>query len=93
MTRKVLKSITLEFEDGTTHRLEGHVLHAPKSGVLFWGDHAVENILGPFYDAHPELPPDSEMVMGLWNTPNEAGELPPFLIKPLCQVTTPDQLG
>lgn len=93
MPRKQLTSITLEFQDGTTRRLEGLVIQDPKSGVLFWGDHAVENILAPFYDANPGLGHTSDSVKSLWTTPNAAGEQPAFLVKPVCNAMTPDQLG
>ncbi len=92
MPRTQLKAITLEFEDGTTRRLEGHVIQEPKSGVLFWGDHAVENILAPFYEANPELGFTAAKVKSLWTTPSAEGELPAFLVKPECWVKTPDQL-
>lgn len=92
MPRKQLKAITLEFQDGSTRRLEGNVIDDPKSGVLFWGDHAVENLLAPFYAANPGLGHTADSVQKLWQTPNAAGELPAFLVKPICHAQTPDQL-
>ncbi len=93
MSRKQLKAITLEFQDGSTRRLEGVVIDDPKSGVLFWGDHAVVNILAPFYTANPDLGITADSVNHLWQTANAEGEQPAFLVKPKCVVVSPDQLA
>jgi len=92
MDRHVLTRIVLEFEDGSTRSLEGLPISDDRSGVLFWNDFSVQEILVPFYRQHPELNVPPERVLELWSQPGQDGKLPGFLMKPLCSVIHPDEL-
>lgn len=93
MNRQTLKALTLEFEDGSTRRIEGQPITDARSGVLFWNDFSVQEILVPFYRQHPELGIAPERVLELWSQAGRNGLLPAFLMKPQCEVTHPDHLG
>lgn len=92
MERQTLKALTLEFADGSSRRIEGLPITDGRSGVLFWNDFSVQEILVPFYRQHPELGIAPERVLELWSQVGQDGLLPGFLMKPLCTVKHPDEL-
>lgn len=59
-------SIIVGYEDGRSHSLTDEELYDEKSGVLFWGDDAVKNILVPFYYFSKNLPTSPSDVIKLW---------------------------
>jgi len=60
-------SIVVGLDDGRSHSLTQEELYDEKSGVLFWNDDAVNNILVPFYYYAKNLPTSPADVINLWN--------------------------
>ena len=61
-------SILVGLEDGRSYSLTDEELNDEKSGVLFWGDDAVNNILVPFYYFSKNLPTSPADVINLWTS-------------------------
>jgi len=59
-------SIIVGYGEGRSHSLTDWELYEEKSGVLFWGDDAVKNILVPFYYFSKGLPTSPADVLKLW---------------------------
>lgn len=66
--RPAAVSIQVGLEDGRSYYLTQEELYDSKSGVLFWGDNAVKNILVPFYVFAANLPTSPSDVLNLWDT-------------------------
>lgn len=92
--RPRILTLQVTLEDGRVHTLSRNDLDEPRSGVLFWSDFAVENILVPFYAHVKGLPTSATDAFNLWHgnakggpagfTTTPAEEKPAFLIKPQC---------
>ncbi len=95
--RPKVRAIVLSYQDGREYTLTDRELNDGKSGVLFWGDYAVKNMLVPFYMLTRGLATTPGDVLKLWNTPlrpktlgkaaadsGDDFELPGFLLKPQC---------
>jgi len=65
-------SVQVGLEDGRSYYLSQEELYDGKSGVLFWGDNAVKNILVPFYVFAANLPTSPTDVLNLWDTTQAA---------------------
>lgn len=102
--RNKVVAITIGFADGRSYSLNSLELYDERSGVLFWQDHSVHNMLVPFYAMSRGLPTSAGDVIRLWNegrnlsphggngpgtTLKKATALPGFLVKPLCMPRDP----
>ncbi len=99
--RPKVTSLEVGFADGRRYKLTEAELDDPKSGVIFWSDFAVENLLVPFYRHSKGLPTTAEAALAAWHGPVSKPralrsfggdkELPAFFIKPRCMPTYPLQ--
>lgn len=102
--RNKVVAITIGLSDGRNYSLNSLELYDERSGVLFWRDHSVHNMLVPFYAMSKGLPTSPGDVIRLWHgssrtaspglnaagiTSNKVTELPAFLVKPLCMPRDP----
>jgi hypothetical protein len=96
--RAKVVQILVGYSDGRVLPLSDLTLRDRRSGVIFWNDFAVTDLLRPFYVSAKGLPTRPEDVTRIWNQPTPAPftqsiasamERPGFLVKPACIPTYP----